>query len=167
MTGEHMATAEQVANTGGEVVVRGANGTLTFLVRELSVEGELGLAARLRILARERLGPGGLMANVLPVARWLREQGEHEDAARLVQATAPLVAGGSGVGGDAAEAYRQSPAGVAFELFTRTRETHPDATEAEFRSVITEVNAVETYLAILRALDPKKAATPSGSPRSS
>jgi len=149
-----MATSEQLVNAGAEVRVRGAGGPVTFLVKELPVEGELGLRARFRAAARKALGPGGLMANVLPVAKWLRAQGEHDDAARLVGGTAPLVATKVGASEDAAELYRQTPEGVATELFWRTRETHPDAEEAEFRAIVNEVNAAETYLAILAALDP-------------
>lgn len=138
-------------------------GPLVFVVQELPFEGEVGLRAAFRAEARKALGPGSFYANVLPAARWAREQGQHEDAARMVAAVAPLVATAAGASEDAAELYRQTPDGVALELFHRTRQTAPEATRAEYRAVVTEVNAVEVYLQVLRAIDPGKAATPSDS----
>lgn len=140
----------------GEVKI----GPLVFVVRELSVEAEVGLRAKFRAAARESWGPGSFYANVLPAAKWAREQGQHQDAAALVAAVAPLIAAKAGAGEDAAELWRQSADGVALELFYRTRATHPDATREEFRACVNEVNALEVYLQILQALDPGKAATP-------
>lgn len=142
-------------------------GGVVFVVQELPVEGELGLRAKFRALARESFGPGSFYANVMPAAKWAREQGQHQDANILVQSVAPLVAMRAGASEDAAELYRQSPDGVAWELFYRTRQTHPEATREEFRAIVNEVTAVETHLKILEAIDPGKAETPSDSPKTS
>lgn len=143
--------SEQVVRACGPVSI----GPLVFVVQELPLEGEIGLRAKLRSLAREAWGPGSHFANVLPVAKWLRDQNQHQDAAALVAAVAPLVATKAGASEDAAEVYRQSPDGVAWELFFRTRATHPDATRAEIRAIINEVNALTVHVAILEALSPK------------
>lgn len=135
-------------------------GHLVFVVKELSVEAEMGLRTKLRACAREAFGPGSFYANIAPVAEFARKQGYHQDAAALVQSVAPLIAMRAGASEDAAELYRQTPDGVALELFFRTRETHPAAELAEFRAIVNEVNAIETYLAILKAIDPGKAETP-------
>lgn len=152
----------QVVNQG-EVRI----GHLVFVVQELPFDAEVGLRAKFRAEARRALGPGSFYANVLPAAKWAREQGQHEDAARMVAAVAPLVATAAGASEDAAELFRQTPDGVALELFHRTRQTHPEAVREEFRAIVSEVNAVELYLQILRAIDPGKAGTPSSSPSGS
>lgn len=153
-------TAEQAVNAGGPVKI----GPATFVVRELTVEGEVGLRAKLRSLARDAFGPGSFYANVLPVAKWARDQGQHQDAAALVAAVAPLIAAKAGASEDATEVYRQTADGVAWELYYRTRQTHPEAERQEIRALINDVNALEIHLAMLEALDPGKARTPSTSP---
>ena len=148
---------QQQTRAQGEVTIEGH----VFIVQELPVEAELGLRAKLRALARESFGPGSFYANVMPAAKWAREQGQHQDANIMVQAVAPLIAMKAGASEDAAELYRQSPDGVAWELFYRTRDTHKEAQRDEFRAIVNEVTAVEVYLQILEAIDPGKAATPS------
>lgn len=150
-------TGEQSVNAPGTVTI----GPLIFLVQELPIEGEIGLRARLRALTRESFGPGSFYANVLPAVKWAREQGLHQDAAALVASVAPLVATKAGASDDAMEVYRQSAEGVAWELFYRTRKTHPEATREEIRAAINEANAVEVHLAMLEAIAPK-AMTPNG-----
>lgn len=156
-----MAT-DQIVRACGPVSI----GPLTFLVQELPVEGEIGLRAKFRAMARDAWGPGSFYANVMPAAKWAREQGQHQDAAALVSAVAPFIATKAGASEDAAELYRQSPDGVAWELYFRTRQTHPDATQNEFRAVLNEVNALTVHVAILEALAPKvppgDGTTPSG-----
>lgn len=152
-------TAAEAVNAGGVVTV----GPVSFVVRELTIEAELGLRAKLRSLARDAFGPGSFYANILPAAKWARDQGQHQDAAVLVANVAPLIATKAGASDDATEVYRQSPDGVAWELFFRTRQTQPNATRDEIRAIINEVNALEVHVAILEAIAPK-APTPNGSP---
>jgi hypothetical protein len=144
-------TSEQAVNAPGTIQI----GSLIFAVQELSIEGEIGLRAKLRALTRESFGPGSFYANVLPVAKWAREQGQHQDAAALVASIAPLVATKTGASDDATEVYRQGPEGVAWELFFRTRKTHPESTREEIRAVINEANCLEVHLAMLEAIAPK------------
>ncbi len=153
-------TSEQAVNASGPVTI----GPVTFEVQELSIEGEIGLRAKLRSLARDAFGPGSFYANVLPVAKWAREQGQHQDAAALVASVAPLIATKVGASEDATEVYRQSADGVAWEIFFRTRKTHPEATRDEIRATINEVNAIEVHLAMLEAVAPGKTQTHSDSP---
>jgi hypothetical protein len=152
--------SQQMTTAQGNVTIA----DLVFVVQELPTESEIGLRAKLRAEARKAWGPGSFYANVLPVAKWAREQGQQQDAAQMVASVAPLIARLDGASEDAAELYRQSPDGVAWELFFRTRKTHPEADRAEFRAIVNEVNAVEVYLAILEAIAPGKELTPSNSP---
>lgn len=152
-------TAAEAVNAGGTVTI----GPVSFVVRELSIEGELGLRARLRALARDALGPGSFYASILPAVKFAREQGQHQDAAILVQSVAPLIATKVGASEDATEVYRQTPDGVAWELYYRTRQTQPDASRDEIRAVLNEVNALEVHLAMLEAIAPK-VQTPNDSP---
>jgi hypothetical protein len=69
----------------------------------------------------------------------------------------------AGASTDAAYEYRQTPDGVALELYWRTRRAHPEVTRDQLRAVVTEATAVAVHLLMLRALE-GKAATPSGSP---
>lgn len=149
--------------TNGVVRAQGAVaiGPASFVVQELPVEAEVSLRVRLRALARQQLGPGSFYANIYPAAEYARKLGQHQDAANLVSSVAPLIATQVGASEDAAELYRMTPDGVAWELYYRTRETHPDAEMKEFRAVLNEVNAFGVYMQILRAIDPGKAETPS------
>lgn len=140
-----------------------AIGDVTFTAEELSIEGEVGILNRLRRLAKDALGPGGFYKNALPVAKWLREQGEGAEAAALLAETARLVATGGPLDEAAVWEFRQTPAGVAAELYMRTRKAHPDTREDELRAVINDANVVEVRLQLLEALADPKAPTPSGS----
>src|SRR5690348_9025861 len=113
-------TGDQATNAPGTVTI----GPLVFLVQELTIEGEIGLRAKLRALTRESFGPGSFYANILPAVKWMREQGLHQDAAALVASVAPLIATKAGASDDAMEVYRQSAEGVAWEIFYRTRKTN-------------------------------------------
>lgn len=155
-----MYGGDRLVNAGGEVRV----GDLVFLVRELSVAGEIGLGNRFRALAKKAMGPGSFYANARPVLDYLREQGQHADRAALMAEVSRLVATGAAASDDAAEEFRRSPDGVAEELYWRTRQTHPDATLNEFRAAVNDVNALEVHLGIMEALAPKAATTPSSSP---
>lgn len=138
-----------------------AIGTLTLVVEELSIEGEFGILAHMRGRAKKALGPGSFYANALPVAAWLRASGEAGEAGALMAETARLVATGASVDDAAAWAFRETPDGVAAELFLRTRRTHPEATESEIRAVVNDANALEVRMGVLEALSAKKAPTPS------
>lgn len=152
-------SSEQLINAGAPVKVE----HLTFLVCGLSVAGEMSLLARLRSKAREALGPGGLFARTAPAIDWLRSQNRHADAAALQRTTAELVATGAADSDDATAEFQRSPAGVAEELFWRTRKTHPDVSLDELQAVVTDMNALEIHLAMYDALSQKKASTPASS----
>jgi hypothetical protein len=142
-------------------------GPLEFVAEELSIEGEAGILAHLRKRAKESLGPGSFWANALPALDWLREKNRPVEAAALTAETARLVATNAPVTDDQLWDYRETPDGVADELFLRTRRTHPNATRAEMRAGINEANALEVRLQMVEAVNAKKAPTPSGSSPSS
>lgn len=136
-------------------------GDLTFVVQELSVEGEIGLLNHLRRRTRESWGPASYFANTLAVAKWLRENGHPGEAAALTDKAAGMVATKAPPSDEAVWEYAETPDGLADILFGRTRLTHPDATRAEIRAVINEANAPEVSAQLADALDAKKAAAPS------
>lgn len=157
---------ESLINAGGAVEVLCADGkTLTFVVQELSTAAEIGLLRRLRVMAKQALGPGSFYAAAMPTLNWMKEQGQHADRAQLMEIIGRLVATGGHVSDDAADEFRRSPDGVAEELFWRTRKTSPEAARDELKAVINEVNALEVHLAILEAIAPK-APAPDGPTRS-
>jgi hypothetical protein len=143
--------AEQLVGASGDVVI----GPLTLVVQELPVAGEVALLKRLRLLAKAALGPGSFYAAAQPTLKWLADQGLHADRAAVLESVARLIATKAAVSDDAADEFRQTPDGVAEELYFRTRRTHPEATLAELRAVVNEANAVEVHLAILEALAPR------------
>jgi hypothetical protein len=127
----------------------------------------LGLLNHFRKRAKEAWGPGSFYANARPTLDWLAQQGLGADRSAMLQTVAGLVATGAAASDDAAYEYRQTPDGVADELFWRTRQTHPEATLAEIRALVNDANALEVFLAAQDAIAPKKATTPSGSPSGS
>lgn len=138
---------------------------VTLVVEELVTDAEYSLRSKLRSLARDSFGPGSFYANILPVAKWARDRGEHADANMLVSQVAGMIASKMGASEDATEVYRQSPDGLAWEIFFRTRNTHPDVSQKEIRAVINEVNAIEVFVSMMEAIAPKalNTSTPSSS----
>ncbi len=134
-----------------------------FTVTELPGEAEVGLLAQLRLKAREAFGPLSFFRDALPVVDALKAAGRHDEAAGLQAQAGQLVLSRSGASTDAAYDFRQTPDGVALELFWRTRATHPEVAREQFRAVVTEANALAVHHLILRALE-GKAETRSPSP---
>lgn len=146
----------------GEVKI----GSHVFTVKELTIEMEIGFGNTIRRLAKKALGPGGFYANARETLEYLNSINQPADRNTLMQVVATLTAQGASVSDDLAYEYRQSPDGVAEELYWRTRDNHPDFSKQEFRAVINDVNALEIHLQIMRAISPKEK-TPSQSSGSS
>jgi len=144
--------SEQLAAAQGVVTI----GPASFVVKALPFEEEVSLRALMRAKARDAWGPGSFYAQVMPAAKFARENGEHRDADLMVQAVAPLIAMRAGASEDATDVWRRTPDGVAFEVYHRTRDTHPDCTLQEIRAVVNEVNAGSVFAQVARALDPGK-----------
>ena len=143
-----------VVGAGGPVAV----GPVAFHVLPLTVREEAGLLARLRRRAKEAMGPGSYYTNAQPTLAWLAANGLHADRAVLLAEVARLVATAAPVSDDAAYDYRQTPDGVAEELFVRTRQTHPAATLEELKAVVTDFNAADVFHQMLAAVSGPKPA---------
>lgn len=144
-----------------------ASGPVAFCGRELVVESlataqEIGLLRAMRRLAKKQFGPGGFVQRGRPMLDWMRANGMAGEASAALAELVRMEGAGADPDDDVAEAARQTPEGVATELFWRTRRTHPDATLAELMSVVTDANALDVHLQILAAVRPDpKATTPS------
>jgi hypothetical protein len=124
-------------------------------VLKLSANAEYGLGVMLGRRAKAEMGPGGYFARLAPALDWLREtKRTAEWSAALAEATRLQAA--PGVDSDDLEAYRQTPAGLACEIFHRTRQTAPDVTEADLLAIITDVNALDIYRSLMDALTDEK-----------
>lgn len=147
---------------GGVVSVAGRD----FLVRKLTVDGELAFLVALRGLADRQVGPGGLFERMAPQIKYLTDTKQYAVLDRVITRLTELQAApGGAVTDEQVFATRQTPAGVALELYHRTRLTCPEVSLREFEAVVTEANALEVFQRIDAAItDQKKAGAPSGSP---
>lgn len=107
-------------------------------VQKLSVVGEQRILAELSRRLYASFGPGGYFANMKPALDWMQAQGMSAAYAQAVSDLTRLTATKTMPGFDAVLEYRQTPDGLATELFLRTRKTHPDLAEALIR---TQLNA--------------------------
>jgi hypothetical protein len=138
--------------TGGGIVTVGP---VDFMVRELSAAAELRLLGLFCKNAKDAWGPGGFYANAQPMLKWMKDQGEHEDRAAMLETIGRMQAKGESASAEAGYAYRLTPDGVADEMFYRTRETHRETTLKDFRALVNDVNAFEVHEAIIGAVSPK------------
>jgi hypothetical protein len=127
----------------------------------LSIREESALVLELRRRVKESFGKGGYFERSSVALSWLKDQNRMAEFATAVQRIAELEAQGELPSGDPVDLFRQTATGVAIELFFRTRRTHPEVSLAELQSIITDANAIEVHLEILRALTEKKTARPS------
>lgn len=132
------------ASAGGAVAVAGR----AFPVTPLSAAGERGLRAELRAIAVERDGPGGLFARLAPRLDWLMK---HAPAHYPAAVDAIIDRENRGGDPDMTGAY-QSPAGVAVQLFHRSRAAVPGLTLDEVRAVVTAANAADVLAAMEEAV---------------
>lgn len=145
------------ATPGGTIEVEGR----LLTVQKLTVSGELALLSALRAGAKRSFGPGGYFQRARASLDWLRDQKMHAEHAQAVAEIARLEATGAGASDDATDEFARTPDGLAVELFWRTRKTHPEVTEREFRAGLSDANALDVYLSLRAAVsDAGKAATP-------
>lgn len=154
MTGAAMTTP------GGVVVIGDGTpkGTTEFHVRKLSAEGESGLVRECARRAHQKAGPAGVFARHAATLAALRESMPAEWR-EFVRNLTELQDQNARVGDwENAEEYRRSPAGVALEMFRRTRETHAEVPREDyFAAIITDVNAADVHRQIVDAITEKKA----------
>jgi len=138
-------------------------GTITIADRTIDVAkmptyGEIGLWRELSKRAKAEYGPGGLFNVMKPQLAWLAAEKMLAERAQVIAEITRLEAGKAGLSDEAVEEFRITPAGLACELYWRTRSTAKEVTEADLQAIITEANAVDVWMQLgefLRADDPK------------
>lgn len=126
--------------------------------RKLDLIGEQRLMGELGRALVASYGPGSYMANAKPVLDWLTEQKMHADRQQMVSELARMVATKAQPSFEAVLDFRATPAGLARELFLRTRQTHPELAEGVVLSQLNAVVAWQVWLDLERGLsaDPKR-----------
>lgn len=157
MTAEDLMTTEFALDVNGTA----------YTVSKLSVIGETRLFKELGRRLHASYGPGGYLANIRSALTWLESQKMHAAYQQLVSDAGRLEMVKAVPGIDAIDEYRQTPDGLACELFLRTRKTHPDLAEPVIRSQLNELNAWQICVELwegLAADHKRRPADPDGDP---
>jgi hypothetical protein len=134
------------------ITIPAANGEVTVTIGVLSVREEQALLLDLRRKLRESYGPGGFFANAKPYLEWLKSQKLSAEYSLAVSRITEMEASAELPTEQAAETFRQTPTGVAIELWHRARKYDVCVTLQDLRSIITEVNALEVHLQLIEAI---------------
>jgi hypothetical protein len=118
----------------------------------LSQAGEVALGRELGRRLHKSYGPGGHFAAIKPALDWMKENGMTVAYQIAVSDVTRLEATRALPEWDAIEQYRQTPDGLAAELFLRTRESHPDLAEGIIRADLNELVAWQIHTALVDAL---------------
>lgn len=126
--------------------------------KKLDLTGERRVLDELGRSLLASYGPGSYLANAKPTLDWLTAQGMHADRQQMVSELSRLVATKAQPSIEAILDYRTTPAGLARELFLRTRQTHPDLAEGVILSQLNAVTAWQVAADLERGLsaDPKR-----------
>lgn len=143
-----MTANEALMTPGGTVRI----GDRALTVLKLPARAEYGLGVAMAAACKESFGPGGYFQRAAKALAWLREQKMQAEWSVAVRSITEMEGLGSMPDAAAVEEFRQSPKGVALELFHRTRQTHPEVTLSELESVVTAANAPEVYQQIQQAV---------------
>ncbi len=133
----------------GVVTIKAANADVIVGVVELSTAGELNLWNTMKGRAKKALGPATFWANA---KAGMDACGDENFKALLASTAASMIVTGGGVHDDAVQDHRSTPAGVALEMFLRSRDSMPEMTEKEFQVLINDANCLEVRVALLEAL---------------
>lgn len=141
-------------STTGVVTIAGRD----FVIQKLSTNGEMSLFDVLAAAAKKESGPGGYLARSSELLDWLKKNNRGQELAVAVNKLVEMDALGVSLSQDAVADFRQTPKGVALEMFHRTRAAHKDVSLADFQAIITDANASEVSLAILDVITNEKKA---------
>lgn len=155
-----MVPNESVVSGGGVVNLLSATGVIwPLFVAKLSMAGEKKLAMRLASGAKAKMGPGGYFQSTRGVLNWLKENKLMNEFSISCQRITEMEATRELPTGTAFDEFRQSPEGVAIELYERTRQSHAEIRYDEIQAVITEINAFDIHDQMMEAItDDKKSA---------
>ena len=123
-----------------------------FYVRALGIRQEHALGVELRRRVKQSYGSGGYFQKCQAQLEYLKAAKLLAEFTAAVTRLTEMEANGELPSGDAVDQFRMTPDGVAIEVFYRTRDTHPEVTQKEFISIITETNAIEVHIQILKVL---------------
>ena len=127
------------------------NGTM-IRVQKLSVIGERKIYQELSRKLLESYGPGGYFANAKSSLDFLQENKMHAAYAQAVEVLARMTAAKTLPDAAAVDDFRQTPDGVACELFLRTRAAHPELAEVVIRTQLNAVTAWQVCTALWEGL---------------
>ena len=129
---------------------------MSLLVTEITVTLPSGTVLRCEVLPQDgedRLwqelgrhlvasyGPGGYFANARGALDYLQKESLGAAYSQMVSELTRLTATKTTPGLQAIDEFRQTPEGLAKELFLRTRKTHPELAEELIRSQLNGVTA--------------------------
>jgi hypothetical protein len=133
-------------------------------VQKLALTGEQRILQELSRRLFQSFGPGGYFANMKPALDWMQSQGMTAAYSQAVSDLTRLTATKTMPGFEATMEFRQTPEGLACELFLRTRKTHPDLAEQLIRSQLNAATVTDVYEALEAGLsaDLKRRPAPAG-----
>lgn len=147
-------TLEDAAGRTGTVTV----GPKTLTVGPLSQADEVRLLDQLRAMLKAERG------DYLTANKAMVEAAAPQDRGVVVETLVRMEAQREPISFRAADEYRHTPKGCAFELYTRAKKFTPGVTLAEVEAVVTAANCVEVAQQLAEAIAPGKAPTRSASP---
>ncbi len=121
-----------------------------FTVSEMKFGSEYRLGLLLRQMYERQ--QGSPYKRLLPML----DEMTPADRATAVDAAARAKIASELPGGDAREMARQTPEGVALELWMRARKHHKGLTQKEVEAVVTEANCQDVLDDIIDVLTPKQ-----------
>lgn len=144
-----MSESAKSSPGGGPVVI----GDVTFVISELSAESENQFYRFLEGLARAATNPYTLAKPALDAAN-------PADRLAMLQTIALSASKGEAEPGTRViNRQRESPKGVAYELWIRTRTAHPSVKLEEIEAIVTDANCLivsDAIVDVLRGPDQSK-----------
>jgi len=130
-------------------------------VQCLSVEGEDRLLRELGRRLFDSYGPGGYFAAMKSSLDYLQKNNMHAAYSQAVTELTRLTATKTKPGFEAIHEFRQTPEGLACELFLRTRGTHPELAQDLIRTQLNDLTAWQVCAALWEGLaeDSKRRST--------
>jgi len=148
-----IVSTESALSEGGIVKLRSATGTeWSFFVEKMSVPENINLGNELSAEYKRTFGPGGYFQKMKGVLDWMKETKATAEFSLTCNKLTEMEATGELPSEQSTFPFRQSPLGVAIELFRRTRRTHEEVKFEELRASITSMNALEIHNQIYAAI---------------
>lgn len=116
----------------------------TLILRKLSTSGEMAFQRMLAARLKKSWGAAGYAANCREMWDFFKANGMGPELEVSVRSVTQMQANNAPPEWEAMQAYRQTPDGVALEVwFRRDPDAHSSLTEPGVRAMVTDVNAWE------------------------